>query len=76
MTRQAPPRREVCRTLSVDVVYRQGRGARTARQMRIDVLVVGSRLIGNTLYLVTTWSPDLTRFSVAAATRSGPWTQP
>ncbi|MDP3230648.1 MAG: beta-propeller domain-containing protein [Acidovorax sp.] len=58
---------EYSRTLSVDV-FAIGKDVAPAqlKQMRIDGLVVGSRLIGNTLYLVTTWSPDLTRFSVAA----------
>jgi hypothetical protein len=58
---------EYSRTLSVDV-FSIGKDVVPAqlKQMRIDGLVVGSRLIGNTLYLVTTWSPDLTRFSVAA----------
>lgn len=58
---------EYSRTLSVDV-FSIGKDVVPAqlKQMRIDGLVVGSRLVGNTLYLVTTWSPDLTRFSVAA----------
>jgi uncharacterized secreted protein with C-terminal beta-propeller domain len=33
-------------------------------RVRIDGLLVGSRMIGNTLYVVSTFSPDLTRFSV------------
>lgn len=33
-------------------------------RIRIDGLLVGSRMIGNTLYVVSTYSPDLTRFSV------------
>ena len=33
-------------------------------RIRIDGLLVGSRMIGNTLYVVSTFSPDLTRFSV------------
>lgn len=58
---------EYSRTLSVDV-FSIGKDVVPAqlKQMRIDGLLVGSRLVGNTLYLVTTWSPDLTRFSVAA----------
>ncbi|MFN7153460.1 MAG: beta-propeller domain-containing protein [Acidovorax sp.] len=58
---------EYSRTLSLDV-FSIGKDVAPAqlKQMRIDGLVVGSRLVGNTLYLVTTWSPDLTRFSVAA----------
>lgn len=58
---------EYSRTLSLDV-FSIGKDVVPAqlKQMRIDGLVVGSRLVGNTLYLVTTWSPDLTRFSVAA----------
>ncbi len=55
------------RTLSVDV-FSIGKDLVPAqlRQMRIDGLVVGSRLVGNTLYLVTNSSPDLTRFAVPA----------
>lgn len=58
---------EYSRTLSVDV-FSIGKDVVPVqlKQMRIDGLVVGSRLIGNTLYLVTTWSPDLTRFFVPA----------
>ena len=58
---------EYSRMLSLDV-FSIGKDTAPAplKRMRIDGLLVGSRLIGNTLYLVTTWSPDLTRFSVPA----------
>lgn len=56
---------EYSRALSLDL-FSIGKDAAPAqlKQMRIDGLLVGSRLIGNMLYLVTTWSPDLTRFAV------------
>lgn len=56
---------EYSRTFSLDL-FAVGGGPAPAqiKQMRIDGLLLGSRLIGNTLYLVSTWSPDLTRFSV------------
>ncbi|MFN4121508.1 beta-propeller domain-containing protein [Acidovorax sp.] len=58
---------EYSRTLSLDV-FSIGKDVVPAqlKRMRIDGLVVGSRLVGNTLYLVTTWSPDLTHFAVPA----------
>ena len=58
---------EYSRTLSLDLFSISANAAPLQlKQMRIDGLLVGSRLIGTTLYLVTTWSPDLTRFSVPA----------
>ncbi|MFY3383720.1 beta-propeller domain-containing protein [Paracidovorax sp. MALMAid1276] len=58
---------EYSRTLSLDV-FSIGKDVVPAqlKRMRIDGLVLGSRLVGNTLYIVTTWSPDLTRFTVPA----------
>ena len=58
---------EYSRMLSLDL-FSVGKDAAPMqlKQMRIDGLLVGSRLIGNTLYLVTTWSPDLLRFNVPA----------
>lgn len=58
---------EYSRTLSLDV-FTLGKDSapEPVKRMRIDGLLVGSRLIGNTLYLVSTWSPDLTRFNVPA----------
>ena len=58
---------EYSRTLSLDLfAIHKDMAPAQIKQMRIDGLLVGSRLIGNTLYLVTTWSPDLTRFTVPA----------
>ncbi len=58
---------EYSRTLSLDLfAIHKDMAPAQIKQMRIDGLLVGSRLIGNMLYLVTTWSPDLTRFTVPA----------
>lgn len=58
---------EYSRKMSLDV-FAASSGATPAqiKRMRIDGLLLGSRQIGNTLYVVSTWSPDLTRFAVPA----------
>jgi hypothetical protein len=58
---------EYSRKLSLDV-YTASAGTAPAplKRLRIDGLLLGSRQIGNTLYVASTWSPDLTRFSVPA----------
>lgn len=58
---------EYSRKLSVDLfnVSKTAAPSQTNR-IRIDGLLVGSRMIGNVLYVVSTWSPDLTRFNVPA----------
>ncbi len=58
---------EYSRTLSLDV-FSIGKDLVPAqlKQMRVDGIMVGSRLIGNTLYVVSTWSPDLSRFNLPA----------
>lgn len=35
-------------------------------RIRLDGRLVGSRVIGNTLYLVSTWEPNLGRYAIAA----------
>lgn len=60
---------EFSRKLSLDL-FATGNGSVPAQtnRLRIDGLLVGSRMVGNTLYVVSTWSPDLTRFAVPAGT--------
>jgi hypothetical protein len=38
-----------------------------AKSVRIDGELVGSRMIGNTLYVVSTWSPNLFKYALTAS---------
>ena len=58
---------EYSRAFALDV-YAAARGTapEPQRRLRIDGLLLGSRMVGNTLYVVSTWSPDLSGFPVPA----------
>lgn len=62
---------EYSRRLSLDL-FSSGGSATPAqlRQVRIDGLLVGSRQVGNMLYVVSTWSPDLSRFNMPLGSAS------
>jgi hypothetical protein len=51
----------------LDVVSLSTPGSITmANRVRIDGQLVGSRMVGNTLYLVSTWTPDLSKYALPA----------
>ncbi len=58
---------EYSRAFALDI-YAAARGMAPSplQRMRIDGLLLGSRVMGSTLYVVSTWSPDLTGFAVPA----------
>ncbi|MGA8513664.1 MAG: beta-propeller domain-containing protein, partial [Burkholderiaceae bacterium] len=51
----------------LDVVSLSTPGSITmSNRVRIDGQLVGSRMVGNILYLVSTWAPDLSRYAMPA----------
>ncbi len=53
--------------VSLDIVSLQVPDSLTlAKRIRIDGQLVGSRMIGNTLYLASTWSPNLFKYALPA----------
>jgi hypothetical protein len=54
-------------SVGLDVVALDVPGTLTvAKRLRIDGRLVGSRMIGNTLYVVSTWSPNLFKYALPA----------
>ncbi len=53
--------------IGLDIVALDVPGTLTlAKRVRIDGQLVGSRMIGNTLYVVSTWSPNLFQYALPA----------
>ncbi len=53
--------------IGLDIVALDVPGTLTvAKRVRIDGQLVGSRMIGNTLYVVSTWSPNLFKYALPA----------
>jgi hypothetical protein len=55
--------------IALDLVLLSTPGTLTiANRVRIDGQLVGSRMVGNTLYVVSNWTPDLSKYAFPAST--------
>jgi Beta propeller domain len=58
--------------IALDLVSTSTPGALTlAKRVRIDGQLVGSRMVGNTLYVVSNWTPNLSKYAFPASMSPG-----